>query len=167
MPKTYRIGELAHALSVPVETIRYYEREGLLPRPARSQGNYRLYDDAQRRQLTFVLHCRALDMTQAEIRRLLDLRGSPEQGCDEVNQLLDAHIGHVRARMRSLRALQAELTAIRSRCTSPRATKDCAILQNLADPRVRPPQGETATAVHGRGRRERAEDKSASQGGLR
>ncbi len=166
MPKSYRIGELAHTLSVPVETIRYYEREGLLPRPARSQGNYRLYDDAQRRQLIFVLHCRALDMTQAEIRRLLDLRGSPEQGCEEVNQLLDDHIGHVRARMRSLRSLQAALTAIRSRCTSPRATKDCAILQNLADPRERPREKrETVTEVHGRGRRERDKNKSTAQRG--
>jgi Cd(II)/Pb(II)-responsive transcriptional regulator len=165
MPKTYRIGELAQALSVPAETIRYYEREGLLPHPARSQGNYRLYDEAQRRQLAFVLHCRALDMTQAEIRRLLDLRGMPEQGCDEVNQLLDAHIGHVLTQIRSLRALQAELVAIRTRCASPRATKDCEILKGLADPRSRPMRGEAATAVHDRGRRGRAAKRSVSQQG--
>ena len=103
MPKTYRIGELASHLSVAIETIRYYEKEGLLPQPARSEGNYRLYSDAERQRLGFILHCRALDMTHEEIRNLLRLRDAPERGCAEVNTVLDEHIGHVADRMRVLR----------------------------------------------------------------
>ena len=132
MPKTYRIGDLASLLDVPVETIRYYEREGLLPKPARSDGNYRLYGESERTPLEFILHCRALDMSLQEIRTLLRLRNAPEQGCAEVNALLDEHIGHVTERMRALRRLHAELKTLRAHCTVPSSSKDCGILGELA-----------------------------------
>ena len=134
MSTTYRIGDLATRLSVGVETIRYYEREGLLPRPARSEGNYRLYSTSERERLEFVLHCRALDMTHEEIRNLLRLRDTPEQGCAEVNAVLDAHIGHVADRMRVLRSLQGQLKDLRARCEAPDTSKECGILQGLAAP---------------------------------
>ncbi len=134
MSKTYRIGDLATRLSVGVETIRYYEREGLLPKPARSEGNYRLYSTSERERLEFVLHCRALDMTHEEIRNLLRLRDTPEQGCVEVNAVLDAHIGHVADRMRVLRSLQGQLKDLRARCEAPGTSKECGILQGLAAP---------------------------------
>jgi Cd(II)/Pb(II)-responsive transcriptional regulator len=134
MPKTYRIGELASHLSVAIETIRYYEKEGLLPQPARSEGNYRLYSDAERQRLGFILHCRALDMTHEEIRNLLRLRDAPERGCAEVNAVLDAHIGHVADRMRVLRSLQGQLKDLRARCEAPGTSKECGILQGLAAP---------------------------------
>ncbi len=132
MPKTYRIGDLASLLDVPVETMRYYEREGLLPEPARSEGNYRLYAECDRARLEFILHCRALDMSLHEIRALLRLRDAPEQGCAEVNALLDEHIGHVTERMRALRRLHAELKALRAHCEAPSASKNCGILHELA-----------------------------------
>jgi Cd(II)/Pb(II)-responsive transcriptional regulator len=155
MPRTYRIGDLAQALAVSVETIRYYERESLLPPPARSEGNYRLYDQAQRQHLQFVLHCRALDMTHDEIRRLLKLREAPELECAEVNALLDEHIGHVTARIRALRALQSELRTIRNQCANPRATKDCGILHELAGSPAPTSRNVAALAVHDRPRRGR------------
>lgn len=80
-----RIGELAQRTGTQVETIRYYEREGLLPEPARSEGNYRLYDRAHAERLSFIRHCRSLDMTLDEIRVLLQFRDAPEQNCGEVN----------------------------------------------------------------------------------
>lgn len=144
MPKTYRIGDLAGLLDVPVETIRYYEREGLLHKPARSDGNYRLYAENERTRLEFILHCRALDMTLQEIRRLLTLRDAPEQGCAEVNALLDEHIGHVTERMRALRRLHAELKALRAHCDVPSSSKDCAILHELA---IAPTKRRIGTAV--------------------
>lgn len=134
MPKTYRIGELASHLSVAIETIRYYEKEGLLPQPARSEGNYRLYSDAERQRLGFILHCRALDMTHEEIRNLLRLRDAPERCCAEVNTVLDEHIGHVADRMRVLRSLQGQLKDLRARCEAPGTSKECGILQGLAAP---------------------------------
>lgn len=146
MPKTYRIGDLASLLDVSVETIRYYEREGLLPKPARSDGNYRLYTEDERTRLEFILHCRALDMSLQEIRSLLRLRDAPEQGCAEVNALLDEHIGHVTERMRGLRRLHTELKALRARCEAPSTSKDCGILQELASAPVR--QTRATAAVH-------------------
>jgi len=132
MPKTYRIGDLASLLDVPVETIRYYERESLLPKPARSDGNYRLYAEGERARLEFILHCRALDMSLQEIRTLLRLRDDPEQGCAEVNAVLDEHIEHVTERMRALRRLHAELKTLRAHCDAPSASRDCGILHELA-----------------------------------
>lgn len=134
MSKTYRIGDLAERMEVPVETIRYYEREGLLPPPARSEGNYRLYAEPARERLEFILHCRALDMTLQEIRRLLSLRDTPDQGCAEVNLLLEEHIEHVTQRIRALRSLEAELKALRARCAVPATNSDCGILKELASP---------------------------------
>lgn len=133
MQKTYQIGDLAALLEVPVETIRYYERETLLPKPARSDGNYRLYTVAARERLEFILNCRALDMTLQEIRQLLRLRDSPELGCGEVDTVLDQHIEHVAERVRVLRGLQKQLKALRLRCNAPQVSKHCGILQGLAE----------------------------------
>ncbi len=78
-----KIGELAKLTDCQVETIRYYEKENLLPEPARSEGNYRLYTQAHVERLTFIRNCRSLDMTLEEIRSLLSLRAyPPRQGAD-------------------------------------------------------------------------------------
>lgn len=132
MPKSYRIGDLAREMNVPVETIRYYERERLLPEPNRTGGNYRLYADAHRERLSFILHCRSLDMTLEEIRQLQRLKDVPGETCEEVNNLLDAHIGHVAERIAALRRLQVQLRALRDRCSSARPVKDCKILTGLS-----------------------------------
>ena len=100
-----KIGELAARTDCPVETIRYYEREALLPAPTRSQGNYRLYGDTHVERLQFIRHCRSLDMTLDEVRSLLQFRDAPEENCGEVNALLDKHIGHVAQRIAELKKL--------------------------------------------------------------
>jgi Cd(II)/Pb(II)-responsive transcriptional regulator len=127
-----KIGELAKRTGSQVETIRYYEREGLLPAPARSEGNYRLYGTTHVERLQFIRHCRSLDMTLGEIRELLSFRDAPEESCNQVNLLLDRHIEHVGHRIRGLQALQKQLKALRSMCHSAQAAKDCEILQTLA-----------------------------------
>ena len=126
-----KIGDLAQATFCPVETVRYYEREGLLPTPARSSGNYRLYGVDHVERLRFIRNCRSLDMTHDEIRTLLALRDTPEQRCDEVNALLDEHIGHVARRIRELRALERALKEIRGHCRAARVVRDCGIMQSL------------------------------------
>ena len=100
-----KIGELAKHTGSQVETIRYYEREGLLPAPARSEGNYRLYGQSHVERLQFIRHCRSLDMTLEEIRSLLAFRDAPEESCSAVNDLLDKHIDHVATRIKELQAL--------------------------------------------------------------
>ncbi|MGV8920351.1 MAG: Cd(II)/Pb(II)-responsive transcriptional regulator [Pseudomonas sp.] len=125
-----KIGELAKHTDCQVETIRYYEREGLLPPPARSDGNYRVYTQAHVERLTFIRNCRSLDMTLEEIRSLLSLRDSPQDQCESVNALIDEHIQHVNARVASLQALQAQLFELRQSCTEG-TLKQCGILQQL------------------------------------
>jgi Cd(II)/Pb(II)-responsive transcriptional regulator len=127
-----KIGELAERTGCLVETIRFYERKGLLPAPTRSEGNYRLYHDAHVDRLQFILYCRGLDMSLDEIGELLDLRDRPDQDCQGVNQVLDKHIGHVTSRIKELKALQVQLKQIRSQCHATRSTKECGILLGLS-----------------------------------
>jgi Cd(II)/Pb(II)-responsive transcriptional regulator len=101
-----RIGELAQRTGCEVVTIRYYEKEGLLPEPARSSGNYRLYGEEQVKRMQFIRHCRSLDMSLGEIRTLLNLWDSPTQDCGKVNALLDDHIRQVEARVEALLQLR-------------------------------------------------------------
>ena len=133
-----RIGELAKAAATPVETIRYYEREGLLPEAPRTAGNYRVYGDDQLERLAFIRHCRSLDMTLDEIRVLLRFRDAPGEDCGVVNRLLDEHIGHVEERIRELRVLRQQLHRLREQCPDSTNSGDCGIIGGLeaaaADP---------------------------------
>ena len=128
-----RIGELALASGTPVETIRFYEREGLLPAPRRTESNYRVYAAAHAERLGFIRQCRSLDMTLDEVRTLLRFKDTPSADCGEVNVLLDEHIGHVAQRIRELRVLEKALRALRSQCAQPHCVADCGILQGIED----------------------------------
>ena len=145
-----KIGELAKRTGCLVETVRYYEREGLLPEPIRSDGNYRLYGNAHVDRLRFIRQCRSLDMTLDETRRLLNLRDSPEESCCEVNTLIDEHIRHVIDRIAELKALQKQLKELRNLCQKTEAVKDCEILQSLASPPESPSCPTVGVRVHGR-----------------
>lgn len=128
-----KISELAAAAGTQAETIRYYEREGLLPPPQRTAANYRRYAGDHLERLAFIRHCRCLDMTMDEIRVLLKFRDEPPDDCTAVNQVLDEHIGHITARIRQLRALERQLRELRARCTSTAAGEQCAVLKGLED----------------------------------
>ena len=127
-----KIGALAEATGTPVETIRFYEREGLLPPPARAENNYRLY---------LPIH--------VEWLALIELRDSPAQDCGEINALLDEHIGHVAQRIRELRVLERDLKALRARCTSPHAVAECGILSGLDHASVSKPLSPNWPHLHG------------------
>lgn len=129
----FRIGELARRAECLVPTVRYYEAEGLLPDPPRTEGKFRLYDESDLERLLFIRRCRAKNMNLAEIRRLLSFRDRPELGCAEVNDLMDAHIEQVRAQIRELQALERQLFELRSSCDSNRCASQCGILNGLAE----------------------------------
>lgn len=129
-----RIGELAKRTGCQVETIRYYEREGLLHEPARSERNYRLYDGSHLERLSFIRNCRALEMSLREITTLLGIKDQSGQDCGEVNALLDDHIGHVADRIAKLQLLQAQLIALREQCRQTWSVTKCAILKELSGP---------------------------------
>lgn len=126
-----KIGQLANATGTQVETIRYYEHEGLLPVAVRTQSNYRVYSEAHVQRLAFIRHCRCLDMTLDEIRVLLHFKDSPAENCGEVDELLDAHIGHVVTRIKELKALEKDLRALQAGCSAGRDAADCGILEGL------------------------------------
>jgi DNA-binding transcriptional MerR regulator len=114
-----------------VDTIRYYEKAGLLSAADRSSGNYRAYGTAQVQRLNFIRRCRALDMSLEEIRVLLDFCDAPARDCGAVNALIDEHLAHVETRLRDLRRLARELRQLGSACRSPGAAAQCRILQEL------------------------------------
>lgn len=128
-----RIGELAQAAGTTAETIRYYEKEGLLPAPERGENNYRSYGPAHLERLQLIRNCRALDMSHGEIRAILDLSDDHEAGCEGINALFDEHIRHVDARIAELQGLKSQLLDLRQRCgRARRATEDCGILHGLS-----------------------------------
>jgi Cd(II)/Pb(II)-responsive transcriptional regulator len=126
-----RIGELARKAGVDVQTVRYYEREGLLDAPARTGSGYRTYGPAHLERLNFVRHCRSLDMPLAEVKRLIQLSGDKAISCDEVNALVRAHLGRVQAKRRSLEELEEKLAALNAQCESGHRVADCGILEEL------------------------------------
>ena len=137
-----KIGELAQAAQCSVETIRYYEKGGLLPAPLRTGSNYRDYGPGHIERLRFIRTCRALDMAQDEIRQLLDQQDHPTDDCGAVNELVEEHIRHVEARIAELLQLRQQLQALRQSCQAQHTVEGCAILQELShrEPQAIPPR---------------------------
>ena len=127
-----KIGELAQIAQCTVETIRYYEKEGLISQPDRTAANYRKYSEIHVERLRFIRNCRALDMTHSEIHALLGLMGKPHDRCSAVKLLLDDHIGHVDVRIAELQHLKQQLTHLRQQCQTERVIEACGILHELA-----------------------------------
>ncbi len=135
-----KIGDLSRLTGTPVQTIRFYEKAGLLAAAFRADNNYRVYTDDHAEQLAFIRRCRGLDMALDEIRLLLRLRSAGgAHDCGPINALLDEHIGHLEARVRELRALQAQLEVIRAHCATPGAVDDCGALKELERTEPAPP----------------------------
>jgi len=114
-----------------VQTVRYYEREGLLEAPARTGSGYRAYGPEQLERLNFVRHCRALDMPLAEVKRLIDLSTDKAVSCEQVDRLVRAHLGRVQAKRKSLEELEGRLVALSAQCASGHRVADCGILEEL------------------------------------
>ncbi len=127
-----KIGELAQAANCSTETIRFYEKEGLLPAPGRSAGNYRSYRGEHLERLRFIRNCRTLDMAHNEIHTLLTFIDRPHGDCAPVNGLLDEHIVHVDVRLAELQSLRTQLIDLRRQCADARAISDCGIIHGLA-----------------------------------
>lgn len=125
-----RIGELASRAGCDVQTVRFYEREGLLEEPGRESSGYRRYGDRHLTRLNFIRHCRSLDIPLAEVRQLLDFAAKPDQSCAQVNDLLDSQIALVKSRMQALKALERQLVALRKTCDGD-SSHACAILESF------------------------------------
>jgi len=126
-----RIGQLGQATSVDIETIRFYEKSGLLPAPVRSDNGYRSYNQAHLERLAFIRHCRSLDISLTEIKQLLDFVANPEAECADINRLIDTQLVKVKARLASMKALEKQLIALKGCCGSSQTAGECGILHEL------------------------------------
>lgn len=125
-----KIGQLSRLTGCRVVTIRYYEREGLLPPPVRSAGNYRLYDDTAAQRLRFIRHCRQHGISLGEIRELLRFSDRPTGHCHWINALVQRHIDSVEAQIRDLEHLKGHLQALLCQCSGVEGER-CGILRSL------------------------------------
>jgi MerR family mercuric resistance operon transcriptional regulator len=117
LPAALPIGELSRRTGVNIETIRYYERIGMLPAPPRTASGRRVYGPAETRSLTFIRRSRELGFTLDEIRALLALSADDGKNtCAEVRQLAASHLADVRAKIADLRAMASVLSDAVHRC---------------------------------------------------
>ena len=124
-----RIGALAKTLGLPAATIRFYEQEGLIAPPARSESNYRSYGADVAKRVEFIQQCRTLGISLKEIRRLLMLSEAPLADCGEVDVMLDKHIASVREQRRKLAKLERDLKALRADCHPGKEVQGCGIFR--------------------------------------
>ena len=125
--------ELAGRLGCNLETIRYYEKIGLLPEPARTASGHRLYSNGDQVRLRFILRARSLGFSVEDVRSLLGINdGRPS--CADVKALAEAHRGDIRKRIADLRQMDRRLGEIMAGCTGAE-TPDCALTDNLFEDR--------------------------------
>ncbi|QNP48468.1 MerR family transcriptional regulator [Diaphorobacter aerolatus] len=145
----YRIGDAARLSGIPAASIRYYEKEGLLPEQARAGNQYRLYTDDEIHRLRFVRLCRAMDMSLGEVRTLLALDHRAAQGdAHAACVTLDEHLEHVRTRLAELQTLEQELLSLRGRCDG--TGGHCHVIEALherADAEPVPPRSPHTSAM--------------------
>ena len=125
------IGELARAAETNAETIRYYERIGLLPAPPRTSGNYRDYSAAHVSRLSFTRRARDLGFSIDQIRALLGLSDQKNKLCDAVDAVAREHLAEVKRKLADLTALRRELESLIGQCRHG-TIADCRILEALA-----------------------------------
>jgi DNA-binding transcriptional MerR regulator len=126
------IGQLGQKTGVNIETIRYYERIGLLPAPSRAANGRRLYDDASARRLAFVRHGRELGFEIAVIRAMLEMQETPDLSCAEVTRIAGDQLRAVESRIVRLTTMRDELARITRECAGGRMA-DCRIIETLAN----------------------------------
>jgi DNA-binding transcriptional MerR regulator len=127
-----RIKEIADAAGVPADSVRHYEKVGLLAPAARSDNGYRRYTAADLQRLRFIANCRALDMSLQEIRELLEALERPGGDCSDVGRVVTGHLAHVRERMAGLRALERQLVQLLAACHRGEPLDRCALVEGLS-----------------------------------
>ena len=130
MNARFGIGALSEQTGCNIETIRYYEREGLLPNPPRTEGGHRVYDQEHLKRLTFIRRSRELGFTLEEVRGLLRMVDGEHYTCAQVKSLTLDHLEDVRGKLADLKKLEKVLKQLAGRCTGDE-TPDCPIVEAL------------------------------------
>lgn len=125
-----RIGELARACDCPTETIRYFEKIGLLPPTARAHNGYRIYDGRDEQILRFILRGRELGFCQQDVRRLVDLASGQQPACADVHDMLGDRLTDVRDRIAQLQRMEQALRRLQSQCRNG-TLNDCPVIEEL------------------------------------
>ena len=128
---TLTIGAVAKHAEVGIQTLRYYERRGLLSRAARTQAGYRLFPDDEPRRVRFIRRAQSLGFTLKEIRALLELRVKDPRRCERVLEFTSHTLERVRSQIDDLRRIERALRMLVRRCEAGRATPDCPMIQAL------------------------------------
>jgi len=127
----FRVGEVAKRAGVNLQTIRYYERRGLLPRPPRTASNYRLYPQDSVRRVLFIKRAQELGFTLKEIKELLSLRAAPRARCADVRNRAEAKVRDIDEKMHALDAIRKALTRLIGECSGKGSVTECPILDAL------------------------------------
>jgi DNA-binding transcriptional MerR regulator len=127
-----KIGKLSLTTGTNIETIRYYERIGLLPLPDRTPANYRSYGESHRARLAFIRHSRELGFTIEDIRSLLDLADHPDRECSAADRIASRHLERVETKIEHLLRLRDELMRLIGDCRGGLAA-DCRVIEALGD----------------------------------
>lgn len=130
--RVFTIGELAAASGVHLETIRYFERIGLLARPERSTGGHRLFSAVHLARLNFIHRAREMGFSQNEVRVLLSLSDGELTSCGEVKALAENHLQAIRRKIRDLKRLERLLSSTAAQCTGGRAPK-CPVIEAIGN----------------------------------
>jgi len=129
------IGKVARLAEVGVETIRFYERQGLLDKPPRSAAGYRQYSEETVARLRFIKRAKSLGFSLREIRELLALRIDPQSTCDDVRRAAEAKIRDIEEKIRALRRMKEVLTKLAAECPGQAPVSQCPILDALEEKR--------------------------------
>lgn len=131
----FSIGTFSKTTGCPIETIRYYERIGLLAKPLRSSGGHRLYNTSNVQQLAFVIKARQMKFSLAEVKQLLQLSQDKQQSCQEVLSIADRNLEAIQLTIDKLNALKNELAGLsntcKSCCASNGSASDCNIIDSM------------------------------------
>jgi MerR family mercuric resistance operon transcriptional regulator len=129
--KPLTIGKLAHEAGINLETVRYYERRGLLPKPPRSASGYRLFPADAAQRLRFIRRAQELGFSLMEIRELLALRVSPRTTSAEIRKRTEAKIADIEHKIKSLESMRKSLRKLTSSCAGCGPISECPILESL------------------------------------
>ncbi|MCX7554213.1 Cd(II)/Pb(II)-responsive transcriptional regulator [Marinicella sp. S1101] len=128
-----KIGQVSKKTDLSVQTIRYYETQNLIKSAGRTDGNFRVYDSKVIEQLEFIKHCRHLDLSLSDIKRINELRDNPNAVCEEVNELINDQVKMVKIKMKELRHLKTQLEALTDSCSNNQKVGDCGIIKSLQE----------------------------------
>lgn len=129
--KELTVGKLAESAGVNVETIRFYERKGILPKPLRKPSGYRLYSEDDVKRVQFIVHAKDLGFSLREIQELLELRVEATSSCDDVREQTEAKIADIERKISDLQRIHNVLTKLAAACKTKDPTSDCPVLEAL------------------------------------